>query len=37
VYFVIARRHTRRQAASTAINTLRAAGANVLGAVVVNG
>lgn len=36
VYFVISRPHTKRQAASAAINTLRACGASVLGCVVVN-
>jgi hypothetical protein len=36
VYFVISRPHTRRQAASTAINALRSAGANVQGSIVVN-
>jgi Mrp family chromosome partitioning ATPase len=36
VYFVLSRPHSRRQGAVTAINTLRAAGANVLGSIVVN-
>jgi Mrp family chromosome partitioning ATPase len=37
VYFVLSRPHTSRQAASAAINGLRACGANVLGCVVVDG
>jgi hypothetical protein len=36
VYFVISRPHTKRQAASSAVNTLRSCGASVLGCVVVN-
>lgn len=36
VYFVLSRPHTRRQAASSAVNALRACGASVLGCVVVN-
>lgn len=36
VYFVLSRPHTRRAAASAAIASLRASGANVMGSVVVN-
>ncbi len=36
VYFCISRPHTKRQAASAAINTLRACGASVLGCIVIN-
>jgi Mrp family chromosome partitioning ATPase len=37
VYFVISRAHTKRRAASAAVNALRACGANVLGCVLANG
>jgi Mrp family chromosome partitioning ATPase len=36
VYFVISRPHTKRQAATAAVEALRASGANLLGCVVVN-
>jgi Mrp family chromosome partitioning ATPase len=37
VYFVISRPHTKRRAASAALNVLRACGANLLGCVLTNG